>query len=261
MEHNLFVLVDLLGTFAFAVSGAIAAEQRRLDLFGVLAISYLTACGGGVIRDLCLGALPPVGISDWRYLATSALAAGLAIWARPIIDHLKHPIVFFDSLGLGFFAVIGAHKALQFGHSIEVAILLGMVTAVGGGVARDVVLNRVPIILEKEIYAVAALVGAAIARVRATYHSYFVVHASGVITTWSNSRPLTKSVLPTDRSRMTRPRKRFTVAICHAASSNDMLGSSMAARSAAFTEKSNSGRTTFVLGSLARESIAFNTSP
>lgn len=162
MEHNLFVLVDLLGTFAFAVSGALAAEQRRLDLFGVLAISHLTACGGGVIRDLCLGALPPVGISDWRYLATSALAAGMAIWARPIIEHLKHPIVFFDSLGLGFFAVIGAHKALQFGHSVEVAIILGMVTAVGGGVARDVLLTRVPIILEKEIYAVAALVGAAI---------------------------------------------------------------------------------------------------
>lgn len=162
MEHNLFVLVDLLGTLAFAVSGALAAEQKRLDLFGVLAISYLTACGGGVIRDLCIGALPPVGISDWRYLATSALASAIAIWARPMIDHLKQPIIFFDSLGLGFFAVVGAHKALGFGHNIEVAILLGMVTAVGGGVARDVVLNRVPIILEKEIYAVAALVGAAI---------------------------------------------------------------------------------------------------
>jgi len=162
MEHNLFVLVDLLGTFAFAISGALAAEGRRLDLFGVLTISYLTACGGGVIRDLCLGALPPVGISDWRYLATSALAAAIAVWARPMLDHLKHPIVFFDSLGLGFFAVTGAHKALQFGHNVEVAILLGMVTAVGGGVARDVALNRVPIILEKEVYAVAALVGAAI---------------------------------------------------------------------------------------------------
>jgi uncharacterized membrane protein YeiH len=105
MEHNLFVLVDLLGTLAFAVSGALAAEQKRLDLFGVLAISYLTACGGGVIRDLCIGALPPAGISDWRYLATSALASAIAIWARPMIDHLKQPIIFFDSLGLGFFAV------------------------------------------------------------------------------------------------------------------------------------------------------------
>lgn len=162
MELKLFVLVDLLGTFAFAVSGALAAAQRRLDLFGVLVISYLTACGGGVIRDLCLGALPPMGLADWRYLATSALAAALAIWARPLLDHLKHPIGFFDSLGLGFFAVTGAHKALQFGHNVEVAILLGLVTAVGGGVARDVMLNRVPIILEKEIYAVAALVGAAL---------------------------------------------------------------------------------------------------
>lgn len=162
MEHGLFVSVDLFGTFAFAVSGALAAEQRRLDLFGIVAISYLTACGGGVVRDLCLGSLPPAGISDWRYLATSGLASIMAIWARPIIDHLKHPIVFFDSLGLGFFAVIGAHKALQFGHNIEVAIILGMVTAVGGGLARDVVLNRVPIILHKEIYALAALIGASI---------------------------------------------------------------------------------------------------
>ncbi|NMM79535.1 hypothetical protein B2J86_01075 [Acidovorax sp. SRB_14] len=162
MEHSLSTFVDLCGTFAFAVSGAIAAEQRRLDLFGVLAISYLTACGGGFVRDLCLGALPPVAISDWRYLATAALAAGMAMWARPIIEHLSRPIAFFDALGLGFFAVVGAHKALLGGQNVEVAILLGMVTAVGGGVARDVLLNRVPIILEKEIYAVAALIGASI---------------------------------------------------------------------------------------------------
>lgn len=94
MQHNLFVLVDLLGTFAFAVSGALAAEQKRLDLFGLLAISHLTACGGGVIRDLCIGALPPVGISDWRYLVTSLLASAIAIWARPVIDHMRQPIVF-----------------------------------------------------------------------------------------------------------------------------------------------------------------------
>lgn len=161
-EHSLFVLVDLFGTFAFAVSGALAAEQKRLDLFGVVAISYMTACGGGIVRDLCLGSLPPVGISDWRYLATSAFASVMAIWARPIVDHLKHPVVFFDSLGLGIYAVVGAHKALLFGHNIEVAIVLGMVTAVGGGVVRDMMLNRVPIILQKEIYALAALVGAAI---------------------------------------------------------------------------------------------------
>ncbi|HET8746971.1 MAG TPA: trimeric intracellular cation channel family protein [Ramlibacter sp.] len=162
MEQHLFVLVDLLGTFAFAVSGALAAEQKRLDLFGVAAISLLTACGGGVIRDLCLGALPPVGISDWRYLATSMAAAACAIWARRLIAHLEQPILFFDALGLGFFAVTGALKALLLQQNVEVAILLGLVTAVGGGVMRDVMLTRVPVILQKEIYALAALLGAAI---------------------------------------------------------------------------------------------------
>lgn len=160
--RELIVLVDLCGTFAFAVSGAFAAQESELDLFGVLAISYLTACGGGFIRDLSLGSLPPVAISDWRYLAVSALAAGLTLWARPLIERLKRPTVLFDALGLGFFAVTGAQKALMMGQNAEVAILLGVVTAVGGGVARDVMLHRVPIILEKEIYAVAALAGAAI---------------------------------------------------------------------------------------------------
>lgn len=92
MEHQLFVWVDLLGTFAFAfaVSGAVAAGGRRLDLFGVVFVSYVTACGGGVIRDLALGAVPPVGLSDWRYLATVVLAAGMGIWARPLVERLQH---------------------------------------------------------------------------------------------------------------------------------------------------------------------------
>lgn len=162
MEHQLFVWVDLLGTFAFAVSGAVAAGGRRLDLFGVVFVSYVTACGGGVIRDLALGAVPPVGLSDWRYLATVVLAAGMGIWARPLVERLQHPIAFFDAVGLGFFAVVGAHKALLHGHNAELAILLGMVTAVGGGVVRDVLLNSVPIILHKEIYALPALLAAAI---------------------------------------------------------------------------------------------------
>ncbi len=162
MEHTLFVVVDLLGTFAFAVSGAVAAKERRLDLFGVYVLAFVTACGGGIVRDLCLGALPPAGISDWRYVACSALAATLAIWAGPWLERLRHPVTFFDSLGLGLFAVAGAHKARAHGANIEVAIMLGTVTAVGGGVARDVLLARVPVILAKEIYALAALVAAVI---------------------------------------------------------------------------------------------------
>jgi uncharacterized membrane protein YeiH len=162
MEHPLFVLVDLLGTVAFAISGAAAARERRLDLFGAYAVAFMTACGGGIVRDLCLGALPPVGLSDWRYLACSVFASTVTIWAGPGVARLKHPVSFFDSLGLGFFAVAGAHQAFLHGGNVEVAIVLGTVTAVGGGVMRDVLLNRIPVILEKEIYALAAVVAAVI---------------------------------------------------------------------------------------------------
>jgi uncharacterized membrane protein YeiH len=149
MEHTAFVVVDLLGTIAFAISGATAATERRLDLFGVYAVAFITAIGGGMVRDLCLGAVPPVGISDWRYLAGSVFAATLTIWAGPWVEHLKNPVAIFDSVGLGFFAVAGAHKAFSHGGHVEPAIVLGVVTAVGGGVMRDVLLNRLPVILAK----------------------------------------------------------------------------------------------------------------
>lgn len=173
MEHALFVSVDLLGTFAFAVSGAAAAKERRLDLFGVYVVAFVTACGGGIVRDVCIGALPPASIADWRYLACSALASTGMIWASAWVDRLKHPVIFFDSLGLGFFAVVGAHKAFQHTSNFEVAIVLGTVTAVGGGVLRDVLLNRVPVILAKEIYALAALV-AALLQLIAEMNGWFV---------------------------------------------------------------------------------------
>lgn len=162
MDSYVFSIIDLLGTFAFAISGALAAKERKLDLFGVLVLAYVTACGGGILRDLCIGSIPPTGISDWRYLACAIVAAIITILSSTIVDRFKHPVVFFDSLGLGFFAVFGSHKALMFGYNIEVAIILGTVTAVGGGVLRDVLLNRVPIILRKEIYALAALMGSAV---------------------------------------------------------------------------------------------------
>jgi len=162
MEHTLFVLADLLGTFAFAMSGAAAAKERRLDLFGVYAVSFMPACGGGILRDVCLGALPPAGISDWRYLACCVVASTVTIWAGRWVERLKDPVTFFDSLGLGFFAVVGAHQSLLHGANAEAAIILGTVTAVGGGAIRDVILNRVPAILEREIYALPALLAAMI---------------------------------------------------------------------------------------------------
>ncbi|MES2184928.1 MAG: trimeric intracellular cation channel family protein [Pseudomonadota bacterium] len=161
-DHRLFTMLDLAGTFAFAISGAVAARDRGLDWFGVIVIAFTVACGGGVLRDLCIGAVPPAGLTDWRYLAVALVAALVAMAANGLVVRLVHPVILFDSLGLGLFAVTGAQKALVFGHNAEVAVLMGIVTAVGGGVTRDVLLNRVPVILQREIYASAALVGASI---------------------------------------------------------------------------------------------------
>nr|WP_217910497.1 trimeric intracellular cation channel family protein [Paraburkholderia youngii] len=152
----------MIGTFAFAISGAVAARQRRLDLFGIVVIAFMVACGGGIVRDVCIGAIPPAGLSNWRYLATALAASAVTILAYPQVRRLRQPVLFFDAIGLGLFAVSGAQKALTYGHNAELAILLGVVSAVGGGVMRDVVLSRVPAILEREIYASAALFGAAV---------------------------------------------------------------------------------------------------
>lgn len=160
--HWLYNLLDLAGTFAFAISGAAAAKQRGLDLFGICAIAFTVACGGGIIRDLCIGAIPPAGLANWHYLAAAIIAAGMTIGLYPFVQKLNQPVLLFDALGLSLFAVTGAQKALAYGHNGEVAVLLGITTAVGGGVLRDVLLNRVPVILAKEIYASAALVGALI---------------------------------------------------------------------------------------------------
>ena len=162
-EHLLFNLVDLAGTFAFAISGATAARRCHLDLFGILMLAYITACGGGIMRDVCIGAISPAGLSDWRYLVTAMVAALATMLAYRQIERLTYPVRLFDAMGLGLFAVYGAHKALLYTHSAEAAILLGMLTAIGGGLARDMLLARVSIVLQQEIYASAAFVGAALA--------------------------------------------------------------------------------------------------
>ncbi len=158
----LFTLLDLAGVFAFAVSGAVAARNRGLDGFGIAALAFTVACGGGVMRDLCIGAVPPVGLSDWRYLAVSMVATLIVVGAHSLVERMAQPVLLFDSIGLGLFAVAGAQKALAFGHNAEVAVLVGTLTGVGGGVLRDVLLNRVPVILRREIYASAALLAAGI---------------------------------------------------------------------------------------------------
>jgi uncharacterized membrane protein YeiH len=160
--HTAYTVLDLVGTFAFAISGAVAARQRRLDLFGIIVVTFMVACGGGILRDVCIGAIPPAGLSNWAYLAVSLLAAALTIMAYPQVRRLRHPVLLFDAIGLGLFAVAGAQKAWIWTNSAETAVVLGMVSAVGGGVLRDILLSRVPAILEREIYASAALLGAAL---------------------------------------------------------------------------------------------------
>ena len=159
---SLYTFLDLAGTFAFAISGATAARQRGLDLFGIFAIAFTVACGGGIIRDLCIGAVPPAGLTTWYYLATAVVAAAMTVGLYSFVRRINRPVILFDALGLSLFAVTGAEKVLSYGHNAQVAVLLGITTAVGGGVLRDVMLNRVPVILQKEIYASAALIGASI---------------------------------------------------------------------------------------------------
>jgi uncharacterized membrane protein YeiH len=161
METFLLVL-DLVGTFVFALSGATAGVKHRLDLFGVLVLSYAAGNAGGITRDLLIGAVPPAAISDWRYLAVSLLAGIVTFWRPSAIARLRSPVLLFDAAGLALFAVAGAQKALAFGLNPVMAALLGMLTGIGGGMTRDVLLAEIPIVLRADLYAVAALAGAAV---------------------------------------------------------------------------------------------------
>jgi uncharacterized membrane protein YeiH len=161
METFLLVL-DLAGTFVFALSGAAAGAKHRLDVFGVLVLSFAAGNAGGITRDLLIGAVPPAAISDWRYLAVSLLAGVVTFWRLSVIDRLRSPVLLFDAAGLALFAVAGAQKALAFGLNPVMAALLGMLTGIGGGVIRDVLLAEIPTVLRTDLYAVAALAGAAV---------------------------------------------------------------------------------------------------
>ena len=160
--ETLLLVLDLIGTFVFALSGATAGVKSRLDLFGVLGLSYAAGNAGGVIRDLLIGAVPPAAISDWRYLGVSLLAGIVTFWRPSIIDRLRSPALLFDAAGLGLFAVAGTQKALAFGLNPVMAALLGMLTGIGGGMTRDVLLAEIPTVLYADLYAVAALAGAAL---------------------------------------------------------------------------------------------------
>jgi uncharacterized membrane protein YeiH len=159
------LVLDLVGTFVFALSGARAGVKQRLDLFGVLVLSFAAASAGGITRDLLLGSTPPAAISDWRYLGASILAALIIFFGYPKFERLqklRNQVLIFDAAGLALFAVVGTQKALGYGINPVMAALLGMLTGIGGGIMRDLLLAQIPTVLRSELYAVAALAGAVV---------------------------------------------------------------------------------------------------
>jgi uncharacterized membrane protein YeiH len=157
MLHILSLVLDLGGTFVFALSGAAAAVKHRLDIFGVMVLSFAAGNAGGITRDLLIGAVPPAAIADWAYVGVSILAGLLTWWAYSLIARLNNPVLWFDAVGLAFFAVAGTQKALLHGLNPVMAALLGMLTGIGGGMLRDVLVNEVPTVLRADLYALAAL--------------------------------------------------------------------------------------------------------
>ncbi|MCV7152794.1 trimeric intracellular cation channel family protein [Mycolicibacterium pyrenivorans] len=157
----LLLALDFIGTFAFALNGALTAVRTaRLDIVGVVTLGMFTALGGGTIRDMLLDDLPPATFLDWRYLALAAGGGLLAFALSRRLERLAMPITVLDAVGLSVFAVLGALKALEMGFGVVQAVIIGAITAVGGGTIRDVMIGRIPTVLRSELYAIPALIGA-----------------------------------------------------------------------------------------------------
>ncbi len=162
-ESPLLLTLDLAGTFAFALNGALTAiRAAKLDVVGVVTLGMVTALGGGIVRDILIDSLPPATFSDWRYLAVAAAGSLLAFAFGWRLTRLARPILVLDAAGLSLFAVTGASKGLDFGMGAGQAVILGAITAVGGGTLRDVLTGRVPIVLRSELYAIPALLAATV---------------------------------------------------------------------------------------------------
>lgn len=156
---ELIYVLDILGTFAFAISGALVASDKKLDLFGVLIIAFVTAVGGGMLRDVLINSHPINWIGDLNYLYTIFMAVVVTFLFKSKILPLSKTLFLFDTIGLGVFTLLGLEKALSLDLHPIVALLMGMISAVFGGVLRDVLTNKIPLIFEKEIYASACLAG------------------------------------------------------------------------------------------------------
>lgn len=160
-DPTLILVLNLAGTFVFGLSGGLAGVRARLDLLGVIVLSFAVALAGGIIRDLLIG-IPPATFRDWRYLAAAAAAGIVSFIGRPLLDRVDRPLTFFDAIGLGLFCVTGASAALAHHLGPVQSIILGAVTGVGGGMVRDLLLRQIPNVLRTDLYAVPALLGATV---------------------------------------------------------------------------------------------------
>ncbi|MEV7784816.1 trimeric intracellular cation channel family protein [Streptomyces sp. NPDC088106] len=155
-------MLDLMGIFVFAISGALMAVRKNFDVFGIAVMAEVTALGGGLFRDLVIGAVPPAAFTDLGYFVTPLFAASLVFFLHPHVERIQVGVNVFDAAGLGLFCVVGTTKAYDYGLGLTASACLGLATAVGGGVLRDVLANEVPSLLrwDRDLYAVPAIVGA-----------------------------------------------------------------------------------------------------
>lgn len=155
-------ILDLFGTAVFAVTGALVAREKQMDIFGVIVVALVTAIGGGTLRDMILGRTPVFWVNDPAYIIVGVGAAVLTIPLALMNLFPRRPLLIADAFGLSVFTVIGTQTALDFGVSAFIAVLLGVMGSVTGGIIRDILSNQIPLILRKEIYATASLCGAVV---------------------------------------------------------------------------------------------------
>ena len=201
---TLLLVLDIVGIAVFAVSGALAAVDKKLDIFGVIFLAVATALGGGFIRDALLGATPAAALTDWRYLATPALAGLIVFYVHPSVARWSRLFLLVDAAGLGLFAVAGTRKAIDFGVGPLGSSAIGILTAIGGGIIRDILVREIPHVLHREIYATAALLATVVVVVGDRLSLNDVAVAAGaicvafslrVVSRWKNwAAPTAKAV-------------------------------------------------------------------
>jgi uncharacterized membrane protein YeiH len=159
-DSPLLLVLELVGIFVFALSGGLVAVRKHLDIFGVLVLAGSTGLGGGFLRDVLIDATPPAALADWRYLLVPVVAGLTTFVFYPALGRMEPTVNILDAAGLGLFCVTGALKALEYGLGPVPAALMGMVTGIGGGMVRDLLAGRVPVVFSSELYATPALAGA-----------------------------------------------------------------------------------------------------